>query len=84
MNKTKMNKEEIFEILKPLIEDSLSVGPEKITLEAIFKDDLDVDSLDQVELMMTIEKKFDVAFTDEEMEKVTTVQQAVDMIHGRL
>lgn len=84
MNKTKMNKEEIFETLKPLIEDSLSVSPEKITLEANFKDDLDVDSLDQVELMMTIEKKFDVAFTDEEMEKVTTVQQAVDMIHGRL
>lgn len=78
-----MTKEEILQTLIPIIEDSLNVKPAQIVPEANFRDDLSADSLDQVELMMLIEKKFEISFTDSELEKVATVQDAIDLIHGR-
>jgi len=56
--------------------------PEKdVVPEASFVDDLGADSLDQVELIMEMEKEFDVSIPDEEAEGITTVQAAVDYIH---
>lgn len=78
-----MTKEEIFSQLKPLIADSLSVIENEIIPELLFTDDLGADSLDQVELCMRIEKKFDIAFSDKEMESIKTVQDAVDLVYLR-
>jgi len=56
------------------------VDPEKVTLEARFVEDLGLDSLDVVELVMALEDEFDIEISDEEAEKILTVQQAVDLV----
>ena len=59
------------------------VDRDKVTPEASFADDLGADSLDLVELVLAMEKEFGVAIPDEEAEKITTVQQAVDCVVKR-
>jgi acyl carrier protein len=75
-----MSQAEIFEKVKKIIVDQLSVGAEKIHLQATFADDLGADSLDTVELVMALEEEFDIEIPDEHAEKITTVQDAVDYI----
>ena len=75
----------IFERVKKIIEEQLGAESEKITLEASFIDDLGADSLDLVELIMSMEDEFkddvpDLEISDEEAEKLTTVQAAVDFL----
>ena len=53
-----------------------------ITAETSFKDDLGADSLDLFELVMALEEEFDTEIPDEEAEKITTVQAAIDYING--
>ncbi|MET0159161.1 MAG: acyl carrier protein [Acidimicrobiales bacterium] len=62
----------------------LAVDADKVTLEANFADDLDADSLDLVELVMALEDEFDVSIEEEELEGVTTVSQAVDLVRSKL
>lgn len=69
-------KEKVVEI----IADQLDVDKESIVPEASFVDDLGADSLDTVELVMALEEEFDIEIPDEEAEKITTVQQAIDKI----
>ncbi len=66
--------------VKAIIVEQLGVTPEQVTPEASFIEDLGADSLDTVELVMALEEEFDVQIPDEEAEKITTVQQAVDYI----
>ena len=66
--------------VKEIIVEQLGVTPEQVTPEASFIEDLGADSLDTVELVMALEEEFDVQIPDEEAEKITTVQQAVDYI----
>ena len=66
--------------IKEIIADKLGVNEEQITLEAKFIDDLGADSLDTVELVMAFEEKFDLEIPDEDAEKITTVQSAIDYI----
>ena len=73
----------ISEKLNNLIVDKLNVNLEDIKLESKFKD-LGADSLDTVELIMEIEKEFDVKIPDNEMEKLTTVQDVVTLIEKKL
>ena len=63
----------------------LNVNEEQITPTASFLDDLGADSLDTVELVLALEEEFETESPDEEAEKITTVQQAVDYIksHGK-
>ena len=62
----------------------LSVDASQVTREASFADDLDADSLDLVELVMALEEEFDVNVEEEELEGITTIGAAYDLITGKL
>ena len=70
----------IEERVKKIVVDQLGVKEEDVTPNASFVDDLGADSLDTVELVMALEEEFETEIPDEEAEKITTVQQAVDYI----
>jgi acyl carrier protein len=74
----------IEEDVKKIIEDKLGVNAEQITMEASFIDDLGADSLDQVELVMDFEDKFEVDIPDEDAEKMRTVGEAITYLKSRL
>ena len=62
--------------VKKIIAEKLSVDMEEVIPEASFVDDLGADSLDLVELIMSMEEEFDVEISDEDAEKITTVKDA--------
>ncbi|MBI2942612.1 MAG: acyl carrier protein [Candidatus Wallbacteria bacterium] len=74
---------EILEKVKDLVSKQLSVNDKQITPEASFIEDLGADSLDTVELIMTLEEKFDIEISDEDAEKIKTVQDVVDYVKKR-
>ena len=65
-----------------IISEQLGVEEAKITLKSHFVDDLDADSLDIVELVMALEEEFEISIPDDEAEKISTVQSAVDYIRA--
>ncbi len=67
--------------LKKIIAEQLSVSEEEVVPEASFIDDLNADSLDLVELIMSLEEEFNVKISDEDAEKIRTVQDAMDYLH---
>ena len=69
-----------FDIVKDIIIDKLGVDEEKINSEASFVDDLGADSLDTVELIMQLEEEFGIEIPDDDAEKITTVQAAIDYL----
>ncbi|ASK63520.1 acyl carrier protein [Virgibacillus phasianinus] len=73
---------DVFDRVKELIVERLEVEESKVTMEASFKDDLDADSLDVVELVMELEDEFDMEIADEEAEKINTVGDAVNYINS--
>ena len=75
-----MDREEIFVKVKALIVEQLGVDEDKVTLEANFREDLEADSLDLVELIMAFEEEFGGEISDEEAQEITTVGQAVDYL----
>jgi acyl carrier protein len=79
-----MTREEVFENVKSILVETLSVDEDKVTPEARFQEDLETDSLDLVELIMTMEDKFAIKITDEEAAEIKTVGDAVDFVMGRL
>lgn len=74
------NKEEVVSKVKELICQSLGVSEDEIKPDSSFIDDLGADSLDIVELVMLIEKDFNIEIPDEDAEKISTVQDAIDYI----
>lgn len=70
----------VEERVKKIVVEQLGVKDEEVTNEASFVDDLGADSLDTVELVMALEEEFGTNIPDEEAEKITTIQQAVDYI----
>ncbi|KMK90334.1 acyl carrier protein [Aeromonas enteropelogenes] len=70
----------IEERVKKIIIEQLGVKEEDVKNAASFVDDLGADSLDVVELVMALEEEFDTEIPDEEAEKITTVQAAIDYI----
>jgi acyl carrier protein len=79
-----MTREELLEHVKSILVETLSVDEDKVTEEARFQEDLETDSLDLVELIMTMEDKFAIKITDEEAAEIKTVGDAVDFVMGRL
>jgi acyl carrier protein len=78
----------VFERVKKIVVDQLGVDEEEVVPSANFVDDLGADSLDLVELVMSLEEGFSkegqkVEISDEDAEKIATVQDAVDFIHDR-
>jgi acyl carrier protein len=66
--------------LRKLIAEQLSVDEEEVVPEASFIEDLNADSLDLVELIMTLEEEFNIKISDEDAEKIQTVQDAADYL----
>jgi acyl carrier protein len=75
-----MGRDEILEKIKEITADRLDVDEADVTPEASFREDLEADSLDLVELIMELEEQFGMEIPDEEAEKITTVEQAVDYV----
>ncbi len=71
---------DVEEKVKKIICEQLNVAEEDVVPEASFVDDLGADSLDQVELIMAMEEEFDVSISDEDAEKIRTVQDAIDYL----
>ncbi len=69
------------ERVKKIIAEKLSVDMEEVVPEAAFVDDLGADSLDLVELIMSMEEEFDTEISDEDAEQLTTVKDAIDYIN---
>ncbi len=74
---------DIAERVKKIVAEQLGVK-EEVANEASFVDDLGADSLDTVELVMALEEEFECEIPDEDAEKITTVQQAIDYIEKNL
>ena len=72
----------IEERVKKIIVEQLGVKEEDVKPEASFVEDLGADSLDTVELVMALEEEFDIESPDEEAEKITTVQSAIDYVQN--
>ena len=77
-----MLENEIYEKLKLIIKDQLGSDEDKITMDATFVDDLSADSLDIVELIMSIEEEFDMEISDSDAEKIVTVSDVVRYIEN--
>ena len=74
---------DIEDRVKKIVSEQLGVK-DKIASDASFVDDLGADSLDTVELVMALEEEFDCEIPDEDAEKITTVQQAIDYVNSNL
>lgn len=69
-----------FEKLRKVIAEVLNVDPEEITMDTTFTDDLGADSLDVFQIVMGIEEEFDIEIPAEAAEKISTVEEAVELI----
>jgi len=72
----------VEEKVREIIVDQLGVDEKQVTTSAAFIDDLGADSLDTVELVMALEEEFDVEIPDEEAEKISKVQDAINYINN--
>ena len=79
-----MEREEVVSAIQGVAVEVLSVEPSQVTEEACFKEDLEADSLDLVELVMALEESFDISVPEEDLEGVTTVGQAVDLVLSKV
>lgn len=70
----------MFEKIQEIVSVQFNVEKDKITKDTLFKDDLNADSLDLVELIMSIEDEFDIEVEDENMEEINTIGDVVDYI----
>lgn len=72
----------VFEKVKAILADQLEFDEDKITMESSLVDDLDADSLDVVDLIMSLEEEFDIEIPDEEIEEIKTVGDVVRYIEA--
>ena len=79
-----MNQEEIFAKVKELMLIRIPVAPETVTMDALLKEDLEVDSLDLVELSMMLEDEFNVKIPDDRMAEIRTVGNVVEFVQTGL
>ncbi len=79
-----MEREEVVTALREVAVEVLSVEPDAVVEGARFKEDLDADSLDLVELVMGLEERFDISVPEEDLENVATVGQAIDLVLAKV
>lgn len=74
----------VYEKIKTIIVEQFSIEEEQVSMETSFRDDLNADSIDLVELIMTLEDEFDLEVEDEKVENINTVEDAVTYIENIL
>jgi acyl carrier protein len=74
------SREEVIEDMRADVARELGVAPEDVTADARFKEDLDADSLDLVQVVLILEERFGIKVPDEEMTGIKTVGEAADMV----
>ncbi|MBP6137974.1 MAG: acyl carrier protein [Clostridiaceae bacterium] len=79
-----MTQQEILKRVRTILADQLSIDEESVSMSSNIIEDLNADSLDIVELVMTMETEFNLAIPDEEAERIRTVGDAVDFIVANL
>jgi acyl carrier protein len=77
-----MTKDEVLSKVKTIIVEQLGADESEITMESSFREDLEADSLDLVELIMAFEEEFGGEISDEEAQKITTVGEAVNYLYS--
>ena len=79
-----MERAEALDTVREVAVEVLSVEPDQVIEAARFKEDLDADSLDLVELVMGLEERFDIEVPEDDLEGVTTIGQAVDLVMAKV
>ena len=79
-----MDRADALSTIREVAVEVLSVEPDQVTETARFKEDLDADSLDLVELVMGLEERFDIEVPEEDLEGVATVGQALDLVLAKV
>ena len=79
-----METNEVFDKVKGLFVEDLGIDESKVTMEAKLEEDLEIDSLGIVEVVMAFEDEFDIEIDDEELADVSTVSQAVNLLHSKI
>ena len=79
-----MNREEILSTLREVAVEVLGVEADAVNEQSSFKDDLDADSLDLVEVVMALEERLDIAIPEEELADIKTVGQAIDVVVSKV
>ena len=79
-----MEASEVFEKVKGLFIDDLGIDESKVTMDAKLEEDFEIDSLGIVEVVMAFEDEFDIEIDDEELADVSTVGQAVNLLHSKI
>jgi|TARA_B100001057_G_C22568564_1_gene840212 acyl carrier protein len=79
-----METNEVFEKVKGLFVEDLGIDESKVTMDAKLEEDLEIDSLGIVEVVMAFEDEFGIEIDDEELADVSTVGQAVNLLHSKI
>ena len=79
-----MELNEVFEKVKGLFVEDLGIDESKVTMEAKLEEDLEIDSLGIVEVVMAFEDEFEIKIDDDELADVSTVGQAVNLLHSKI
>lgn len=79
-----MAAEDLEGTLRSILVEEFRVDPEKVVAGASFKEDMELDSLDLVQLAMTLEDRFDVEIPEEDLEGVATIDQALDLLERKV
>ena len=79
-----MELNEVFDKVKGLFVEDLGIDESKVTMEAKLEEDLEIDSLGIVEVVMAFEDEFDIEIDDEELADVSTVGEAVKLLHSKI
>ncbi|HAR40096.1 MAG TPA: acyl carrier protein [Coprothermobacter sp.] len=79
-----MEREKIFQELKNILKDTVTVEEEEITMESDLVNDLNLDSLDLVDLALSVEQVFGFEFNDEQLQQIKTVKDVLDIIESNL
>jgi acyl carrier protein len=74
------SRKDVFELVRTHLSDELGIDPSRIGEESKFKDDLEADSLDLVELVVELEDRYGIRIPDDQAEQIETVGQAVDFV----
>ena len=79
-----METTEVFDKVKGLFVEDLGIDESKVTMEAKLEEDLEIDSLGILEVVMAFEDEFDIEIDDEELADVSTVGEAVKLLHSKI